>query len=117
MGEGHYWGLVINTGTVRSKKQVICTYVRIYVCTYFYIRTCKQIDCLINMLTWWRRKRGRRRKLLYPHPNLSLGLVPYRPLEKVDIVFKKNDVLDYSCIETRKATHEQWNSHAATVAG
>ena len=24
-------------------------------------------------------KRSRKRKLLYPHPKLSLGLVPYRP--------------------------------------
>ena len=26
------------------------------------------------------KKKSRRRKLLYPHPKLSLGLVPYRPL-------------------------------------
>ena len=26
------------------------------------------------------KNRSRRRKLLYPHPKLSLGLVPYRPL-------------------------------------
>ena len=25
------------------------------------------------------KKRRKRRTLLYPHPNLSLGLVPYRP--------------------------------------
>ena len=40
----------------------------------------------------------RKRKLLYPHPKLSLGLVPYRPftLKYVDVACKKNDVLDYS---------------------
>ena len=37
------------------------------------------------------KKGRRRRKLLYPHPKLSLGLVLYRPF-----ILKYVDVLDYS---------------------
>ena len=42
------------------------------------------------------KRRRRRRKLLYLHPNLSLGLVPIGLYPKVDIACKRNNVLDYS---------------------
>ena len=47
------------------------------------------IDSVICMAQW----RRRRRKLSYPHPKLSLSLVPYRPLLQSTSMFR-NGVLD-----------------------
>ena len=42
----------------------------IHICMYIHMSLSGPVE----------KKRSRRRKLLYPHPKLSLGLVPYRPL-------------------------------------
>ena len=43
-----------------------------------YVRTSYVV--LVHTYGLVEKKRSRRRKLLHPHPKLSLGLVPYRPL-------------------------------------
>ena len=59
------------------------------------------------------KKRSRRRKLLYPHPKLSLGLVPYRPLllnRCTYVACEINDVLDYLCKTEPPDMNNFWKS-------
>ena len=58
-------------------------YIRIvlytYICTYMLLYTYIHIDMYSIYGTLYVQK-SRRRRFSYPHPKLSLGLVPYRPL-------------------------------------